>query len=146
MLAETAALPDVLQTAPTREQINRLQSVMAEMPQAEIPVEHTFGPGFYARTIRIPAGATLVGKVHATEHLFIVSSGELAIATEDGTQVVRAPFQTVCRPGLKRVGQALTDVVCTNIHITTETDLVKLEAELIAPEALEAPARAEVLQ
>ena len=110
---------------------------MRQMPQVEIPTSHTFGPGFYARTITIPAGAALVGKVHATEHIFILSRGELAVATEDGVQVVRAPFQQVCRPGLKRAGHAITECVVTNVHITELTDLAALEAELIQPEALE---------
>lgn len=135
----------IYREAPTREDIQRLERVIREMPQVDIPTHHTFGPGFYARTIEIPAGATLTGKVHATEHIFIVSKGELAVATEDGTRTLRAPVQMVCRPGLKRAGYALTDVVCTNIHITEETDLARLEAELIEAESLEAPKKDEVL-
>ena len=133
MLAEVAELPGAA--------IRRLESEVRALPQVEIPIVHTFGPGFYGRTITIPAGATLVGKVHATEHIFILSKGELAVATEDGGQVLRAPFQQVCRPGLKRAGHALTECVVTNIHVTDTTDLDALEAELIQPEALsfEAP-------
>lgn len=139
-----AAAP--LVPAPSREQIEYLQATMAGLPQAEIPVEHTFGPGFYARTIRIKADTVLVGKVHATEHLFLISKGTIALATEDGMQTVSAPFQCVARPGLKRVGYALTDVVCTNVHITEETDLALLEEQLIVPELLAAPESREVLQ
>jgi hypothetical protein len=130
---------------PTREQIDRLEDVLRSMPQAAVPVEHTFGPGFYARTIHLNEGDTLVGKVHATEHLFIVSKGDLAIATEDGVRVVQAPYQVVARPGIKRVGRALSDVTCTNVHITDETDLDKLEAMLIEHEALPAPITEECL-
>lgn len=118
----------------TIDDISRLESVMRDMPQAEIPTEHNFCPGFYARTINIPAGCTLTGKVHATEHIFMLTKGTLMMATEDGAMTVSAPYQAICRPGIKRVGHALTDVVCTNIHITTETDLVRLESDLIAPE------------
>lgn len=148
MTAEVADHPRTALTAaaPTREQIERLQATMAGLPQEDIPVEHSFGPGFYARTIRIKAGTVLVGKVHATEHVFIVSEGLIALATEDGTTTVSAPFQCIARPGLKRVGVALTDVVCTNVHITTETDLQRLEAALIVPDALAAPHVSEVLQ
>lgn len=137
MPAEVAELPIT--------SIRRLESEMRELPQTDIPTDHTFGPGFYARTITIPAGATLVGKVHATEHIFILSRGELAVATEDGMQVLRAPFQQVCRPGLKRAGHAITECVVTNVHITELTDLCALEAELIVPEAIsfDAPAALE---
>lgn len=132
-------------STPTRVLIDRLESRMRQMPAVDIPVENTFGPGFYARTIRIKAGTTLVGKVHATAHVFIISEGSIALATEDGERVVHAPFQVVARPGLKRVGHAITDVVCTNVHITTETDLAKLEAALISPELLAAPKSAEAI-
>lgn len=130
---------------PTREQIYRLEAELRALPQADVPTDHTFGPGFYARTIHLKAGTTLTGKVHATEHIFIVSAGELLVATEDGQAHIKAPFQMVCRPGLKRAGHALTDVICTNVHITTETDLDKLEAELIIPDALPAPEKMETL-
>jgi hypothetical protein len=137
--------------APTRAQIDSLQSVMATMPQEQAALEpwNTFGPGFYARTIALPRGTVLVGKVHATEHIFILSKGELAVATEDGVQVIRAPFQSLGRPGLKRVGVALTDCVCTNVHINPddERDLERLEARYITPEAaLQAPASVEALR
>ena len=132
-------------SAQTRKQIDRLHAEMLQMPQIDIPTVHTFGPGFYARTIHIPRGAALVGKVHATEHIFFVSKGEIELVTEDSRLRVTAPFQAVCRPGLKRAGYAITDVVCTNVHITTETDLDRLEAELIKNEALEyEPAKVDV--
>ncbi len=104
------------------------------MAQADVPTEHTFGPGFYARTIRLEAGCTLTGKIHATEHIFMLTKGEMTLVTEDGRQRVKAPFQAVCRPGLKRAGYAHTDSVCTNVHITEQTDLLALEADLIEPE------------
>jgi hypothetical protein len=130
--------------APTREQIARLQTAMQAMPQRELPPEHTFGPGFYARTIRIPAGTVLVGREHATEHIFIVSEGEIELVSESGRRRVKAPFQMIAGAG-KKLGVAITDVVCTNVHVTAETDFLRLEAQLLVPEALEAPARSEVL-
>lgn len=123
-----------LTSAPTRQQISALEQELRKFPAAEIRTENTFGPGFYARTIHLPADTVLTGKVHATEHIFVLSKGELLVVTEDGRQHLKAPCQFVCRPGLKRAGYALTDVVCTNVHITTETDLEKLEALLIEPE------------
>lgn len=125
--------------APTAlQRIRRLEDDIRKLPQADIPTEHTFGPGFYARTITIPAGGTLTGKIHATEHIFIVSKGDITLVTGEGGSLVRkrvqAPYQAVCAPGVKRAGYAHTEVVCTNVHITPETNLDKLEALLIAPE------------
>lgn len=130
--------PADLQAA-QRDKIARLEVEMLASPdQIEIEAAHTFGPGFYARTVVIPAGATATGKVHATEHLFILTRGEVTLATEDGTRRVCAPFHSIGRPGIKRAVHAHTEAECTNVHITTETNLDRLEGLLIAPE----PARA----
>jgi hypothetical protein len=148
-MSDTDSTPSILAgpgvVAPTRERLVQLERELMKLPQADIQTAHTFGPGFYARTITIPAGVVLTGKVHATEHLFIVSKGDITLVTEDGRKRVQAPYQAVCRAGTKRAGYAHTEVVCTNVHITTETDLDKLEAELIEPEALPAPEHQEVL-
>lgn len=129
-----ASFASALAAAPTREQIERLEAEMRELPQLEIPAEHLFGKGFYVRSIVIPAGATLTGKVHAKEHIFMVIKGDITLATEEGRKRVQAPYMAVCRAGLKRVGHAHTETVCANVHITDETDLLKLEAELIEPD------------
>lgn len=122
--------------AQRRASIDRLEAEMRDMPQLDIKTTHTFGPGFYVRSIAAPAGAVIVGKVHATEHVFALTKGTLLIVTEDGEAEISAPFQQVCRHGLKRAGVAITDIECSNLHITTETDLVKLEEMLIEPPQL----------
>lgn len=119
-----------------RASIERLEDELrkGETVDVESRTGHLFGPGFYVRTLHLKAGETLTGKVHATEHIFMLTQGSILVATEDGAQRLDAPYQAVCRPGLKRAGHALTDCVCVNVHITAETDLLRLEAELIEPE------------
>ena len=124
---------------PTRAQIERLEAEVRALPQVEIPTAHDFAPGLYVRTITVPQGATLTGKVHATDHIFIISRGDMTLVTENGRQRVQAPFQCIGKAGVKRAGYAHAETVCTNIHITQETDLARLEAELIVPDALPAP-------
>jgi quercetin dioxygenase-like cupin family protein len=124
----------VLGLSTTRQRIERLEAEIRQMPQADIPTEHTHGPGFYARTITIPAGGVLTGKVHATEHIFFVSKGDITLVTDEGRKRVQAPYQAICKAGIKRAGFAHSETVCTNVHITAETDLQRLEALLIAPE------------
>lgn len=137
---------DALIAAPSRSQIERLERELKALPQADVPTVHTFGPGFYARTITLEAGTTLTGKVHSTEHIFIVSKGDITLVSEEGKRRVQAPFQMVSKPGTKRAGYAHTETVCTNVHITTETDLARLEAQLIEPEALPAPIEPEKIE
>lgn len=131
----------VIEGTPTLAGIVRLEAEMRELPQVEIPTTHDFAPGLYVRTITIPAGATLTGKVHATDHVFIISRGDMTLVTEHGRQRVQAPFQVIGKAGVKRAGYAHTETVCTNIHITDETDMARLEAALIVPDALPAHVR-----
>lgn len=131
---------------PAQERIRAIEKMMLEMPQQEIPVQHTFGPGFYARTITIPADTVLVGDEHATEHIFFVSKGEITLVTDGEPLRVSAGFQAVCKPGMKRAGYAHTEVVCTNIHITTETNLDALRAQLIVAPSLPAPEKIEEIE
>lgn len=123
-----------LDRAVTREQIVRLQSEMAKLPQVELPTEHFFAGGMYARRMFAPAGTAIVGKVHKSEHFFIVAAGEIAVTTDEGVKTLRAGDVLRASPGTKRAGVAITDVIVLNIHRTNETDLDALEAELIEPE------------
>ena len=123
-----------------RDNILALERMMLADPQVEIEPTHYFADGIYAREIVIPAGTLLTGKIHRTRHLNIVSKGKIAVVTEDGQKIIEAPCTFVAEAGTKRVGLALEDTVWTTIHASQETDLDKLETELIAPsfEALEA--------
>jgi hypothetical protein len=143
MLAEyeNSALNVSETSIPTREQIERLEAAILEMPQLEIKTTHYSAEGLYAREIFIPAGTLLTGKVHKCEHLNIVSKGKIVVWTEDGMKEVCAPFTMVSRPGTKRVGLAVEDTVWTTIHATDirfeaepgEEVLLKLEQQLIEP-------------
>lgn len=142
MLLELSPSQDLTSQARiSRDDIESMERVMRDLPQVEMPLAHGFGPGFYARSLGIPADTFVTGKVHATEHIFMVTQGDISIYTDEGVVRVQAPYQTIGRPGTKRAVYAHADTICVNIHITTETDLEKLEAELIATTALPAPAR-----
>ena len=135
------ALQQFSAAAVTQSQISHLAASMRDMPQLDVETTHTHAPGIYVRTIHLPAGATLVGKVHATEHMFVLSEGTLLVATEHGVVELHAPYQAVCEAGTQRAGHCLTDVVCSNVHInpTNETDMVRLEEMLITPTLEVAP-------
>ena len=124
---------NAFQDASIRERILHLEDAMKHSPcQIEIPPVHYFAKGLYAREITVPKGTLLTGKIHNTEHLNIVSKGDISVLTEDGPKRVQAPFTMVSQPGTKRVGYAHEETVWTTIHATEETDLDKLEADLIA--------------
>lgn len=116
---------------------------MFAMPEAQIELKttHYFAKGMYAREIFIPKGTCLTGKIHKTEHISIISKGDITVWTDEGMKRVQAPYTIVAKPGMKRVGFAHEDTVWTTFHPNqdNETDLVKLEEVLIAKTFAEVP-------
>lgn len=116
-----------------REKVTLAEQQMRELgTPAEIPVQHYFSDGVYARHGRIPAGTLLTGYIHKKRNLNILSEGEISVLTQDGMKRVKAPFIIVSPAGTKRIAYTHTDCVWTTIHGTHETDLEKIESEFIA--------------
>lgn len=119
-----------------RQKLMELESAMRQQEQIEIPTRHVFADGLYAREITIPKGALLTGKIHKHPHLNIISKGDISVLTEEGVKRIRAPFTMVSPAGIKRAGYAHEETVWTTIHASTETDLERLEDQLIAEDYL----------
>lgn len=120
-----------------RKSIHALEDMLLDLPKEDqidldVLTTHHFAPGVYARELFIPAGVVLTGKIHKTRHLNIISKGRIAVATEQGPKVVEAPHIMVSDPGTKRAGYALEDTIWITIHVTEETDLDKIEQQVIA--------------
>jgi hypothetical protein len=120
--------------AAMREKILALENTMRQMPQVEIQTTHHFAPGIYMREIFIPKGVTLTGKIHRTEHMNILSQGDLSVLTENGIKRLKASTVVKSHPGIKRVGYAHEDSVWITVHPnpSDERDTAKLEETLIA--------------
>lgn len=133
-------LRDVLEVATTgapipqeiRDRILRLEGYMKAMEQVDLPVKHHFAEGQYGREIFIPAGMLVVGKIHKHSHLNIISQGDISVVTEFGIYRIKAPYTHVSKPGTKRAVFTHADTVWTTVHATKETDLEKIEEEVIA--------------
>jgi len=120
----------------TIEQIEKLQSEMVKMPQAELETEHYFSGGMYCRKLTRPAGTLIVGKVHKKDHIFLCAKGEIVAWTENGMKKLVAGDIIESKQGTKRVTLALTDAIGITCHKTDKTDLDEIEAELIEPEEM----------
>ena len=73
----------------------------------------------------------IVGKVHKHDHLFICAMGEIIAWTENGMKKLVAGDIIESKAGTKRVTLAVTDAIGITVHKTDETDLEKIEKELI---------------
>lgn len=96
--------------------IYRLEAEILKQPQVEMPVEHAFCSGLYARTLRIPKGTILTGAVHRFDSFFVVREGRLAVTTDSEPTILDSGSMLVTRAGTKRAGAALTDVTITTFH------------------------------
>jgi hypothetical protein len=113
----------------------RLQAAAANLPQIEtLRTEHFFADGMYCRSLFRPADTLIVGKVHKREHLYIVASGEVTVIGKNYKERIIGPRVVVSAPGTKRAVYSHTDATCMTVHRTDETDLDKIEAELIEPD------------
>lgn len=113
------------------ERATRLERSMESLPQVDCPIRHHFAPGIYAREISIPAGTVVVGAIHKTDNLVIVSMGRLRIVTDDGTTEVSAGDTFTCKAGAKNAMFALEDARWTNLlhnpeNITETAVLVEM--------------------
>lgn len=126
---------EVADYVPSRDAIERLEASLLAMPHTHLAedVHHHFAPGIYMRELRIPQGAILTGKIHRTAHLNILTKGDISVMTEHGIKRLVAPCVIESSPGIKRAGYAHEASIWITVHATTETDLQKLEQQLIAP-------------
>jgi len=69
--------------------IYHLEAELLKLPQVDMPVDHDFCNGLYARTMHIPAGTILTGAVHREESFFLVRKGELIVSTDNGPRTLR---------------------------------------------------------
>jgi hypothetical protein len=115
----------------TRKSIEDLQAAAAKLPQCELLTEHYFADGMYCRSLFRSADTLIVGKVHKAEHFYIIASGTVTIVGDGHKETVTGPRVFVSKPGTKRAVYAVTDATTMTVHRTDETDLEKIEAELI---------------
>lgn len=96
--------------------VYQLEAELLKLPQVDLPIDHAFCAGMYARTMHIPAGTILTGAVHREESFFLVRKGDLIVSTDDGPKRLGAGDMSISKIGTKRAGIALTDVEVTTFH------------------------------
>ena len=96
------------------------------------PLKHSFAEGCYIREIFNPKGELLVTKIHKVSHPFFLLKGDMTILMEDGIKRIRAPHYGITPAGTKRIIYCHEDCVFVTVHATKETDIEKIEEEVIA--------------
>ena len=127
---------EISQKLEIREQIGAFENCLAETEGAQfgdvLPLKHSFAPGIYVREIFIPKGTLLTGKIHRHAHPNFLMSGVVDVVTEDGgIERLEAPMSMISSAGTKRAVYAIEDTTWITVHATNETDLDKIEKEVI---------------
>lgn len=119
--------------------VNQIEGELLRLPQVECPVTHGFSPGVYLRTISMPAGTIVIGHKHRTKHFNVLLRGAAKVIIDGEVKELRAPLVFESEAGVRKVLYILEDCDWATIHATDETDVAKLEEDLIekSPEFLE---------
>jgi len=119
-----------------RTKILTMQAAIESIPGAMrgdcFPLKHTFVDGAYVREIFMPKGMLIVSKLHKITHPYFVMKGDVSVFTEEGIVRIKAPYYGVTKAGTKRVLYIHEDTLWVTVHVTQETDLVKIEEEIIS--------------
>ena len=118
------------QGADWRAKLERLDAVLAQVPQVDMPVTHRFSRGVYCRELFIPKDTVLTGRIHKYSQINILLKGDISVLTEHGVQRLKAPQVFESPAGAKRAGYAHEDTVWLTICGTDTTDTDLLEDEL----------------
>jgi len=88
-----------------------------EIAKVDAPLEHYFAAGLYGRRIFVPAGTTVVTKVHKVQHIAIALKGTCTVIDQDGKKsIVSAPSVFITEPGTQRAIFCHDDVEWITVH------------------------------
>lgn len=109
---------------------------MRKLPGAirgdDYPLKHSFADGCYIREMSAPAGHLIITKIHKITHPYFILKGECSILTEEGVKRIKAPYHGITLAGTKRVVFVHEDTIWVTVHVTKQTNLEKIEEEVIA--------------
>ena len=116
--------------------IEKLEEILLTADYIEAPIcptRHIFSPGVYVREITMPEGAMILGAEHNTKHLNIISKGACVLADIDTGEMtdIIAPCTFESDIGVRKLLYIVEECVWSTVHVTEETDVEKLEAQLI---------------
>ena len=125
-----------LPTVEIRQKLMGLQESCLKQPQVDLSTKEYLSEGCYGREVFIPKGTCLVGEIHKTEWIIVVSRGKIKVVSEEGISIIDAtekPVTFISPAGVKRAGYALEDTWWTNFRCVGElTTTEEIRKEHIA--------------
>lgn len=112
------------------EAVKEFDAIAQKLPQVIVELQHQLSGGMYARTGVIKAGCYLIGAQHKTDHINIMH-GDITVTTDDGVKRLTGYHVLPTKAGNNRAGVAHADTIWTTICRTDETELTKIEDDLV---------------
>ena len=113
------------------QRIESIEKTMLNVPQLDVPLHHAFAPNVYLRQVTMPKGAVIIGHQHKTEHFNIVLCGKATVFMEGEIQDIVAPAIFKSSANVRKVLFIHETMIWATVHPTTETNIEKLEEELV---------------
>ena len=110
--------------------VQALKKAVLALPQTQIDLQHHLAGGIYARTGFIPAGTVIVGCTHKKDHISILM-GDASLTLDEGVQRVTGYTVLPTHAGMTRAIYAHSDCWMTTLCKTDETELDKIEDDLV---------------
>jgi hypothetical protein len=98
------------------DEVAYLAYTFSKGPHEEFPIWHRFEPGWYIRTIRIPAGKLLLGRPHRDGHIVKLLEGTVLHVQPEGKVYRHAPYRLHTCPGYIMIAYAVTNVMAETWH------------------------------
>ncbi len=117
----------------TPERIEHLEGIILKLPQVDIPAHHHFSPGVYIREVTMPKGVFVIGHCHKTEHFNLALKGRASVMMDGEVHHITAPAVIKSGAGVRKIFYVHEELQWATVHATTETDVSKLEDDLVAP-------------
>ena len=116
------------------DKLTKLKREMKDMEQVPCPSFDHFTDGLYTRETHMPAGTLAVGKKHRYRVTNILIKGKITVINGDETAEYVAPCIFESEAGVSKIAYFHEDTIWLNCHPTTETDIEKIEQDVIIPE------------
>ena len=101
------------------------------MQEIDAPLDHYHANGLYGRRIYVQGGATVITKVHLTQHITVALKGTCTVYGENGSRkIVTSPDVFVTEPGTQRAIYCHDDVEWITVHNCELKDVPEIEHEI----------------
>ena len=120
--------------------VKRIEALRGSMEEAcrrglldsfEAPLKHYVTGDIYGRRVYVPAGVTVVTKVHDTKHITVALKGTCTVYDHNGKKsIVSSPNVFITEPGTQRAIYCHDDVEWLTVHSTKLTEIEDIESAM----------------